>query len=61
LPAFAAEFIVGPQLAPALRANRQERCTALPAEFIIIRVFDMAFWAFHFCAFSNFRLQNPEN
>jgi hypothetical protein len=47
LPALAAEFIAGLQFMAAAVANRQQRCPAIPAEFVINRIFNMAFGVIH--------------
>jgi hypothetical protein len=33
-------------------ANKQQRLSALPAEFVISRIFNMAIWTIHFWFFS---------
>jgi hypothetical protein len=47
LAAFTAEYIIQGNLSSTLRASKQEFRSAFATGLIIIRVFRLAFWAFH--------------
>jgi hypothetical protein len=47
LPALSAEFITGLQFMSAAVAYKPQSFPALPAEFVINRIFNMAIWTVH--------------
>ena len=50
MAALTTEFIAGKVFSATLRAYDEELCPTLTAKLPFIRIFSVAFWAFHLCS-----------
>ena len=48
MAALTAEFVLKKALGATLRADERKLCSAFVTELFRLRIFDLAFWAFHF-------------